>query len=595
MLGLYILCTRDCRYADSSSKLFPGSDQRQRFATDLRRAVVFAAEKEANDSVNHAAIMNVEQTGTHSIRKGSVRDLLGLVDGPGTAGIYLRASWSLGETQDRYVTAGAGADQHCGRVLAGLDPSTVDFALLPPHFSREGLREVEAIGWDKFLQCFSEYPLGFRKCVPFFVASIVWHLPTLQEWFPGTHPVWRARMFNIFGEGTIGRLLQLRDKIVVVRQRCHECHMTGSGVPGKTDIMMEMQGLKENVEKEMQGLKQEMQGLKQTVTGMQDSLKQYMEGPQAHRDMGAVLVQRPEGPNNAESAATGELRQSFNSLSAQMQEFNQQVLKRLDEMQDEGRGSRRRSITDAREVDQAGRMVEQMAIGAPHRTREGMAGAEGEASREDESEMDEGDVDDETMQAADGMQAGEGHLFQWDDGSMHMVPPGFVFPTKETVMGMMSLWYRGNMRMLDLEGEVRTVRPLKHLCSVRFIGDLQQSNSQKNMWKAKYLMKEIESICRERGVLGVEEQIDATNLDKCFEASFRVLVERVYGSDAMTGRHMDKKRYGTFSYITYCNGLHKGKKDTPRRQDSVQERGVQTPGAGHCASYADMLRGGTHE
>eukprot|EP00960_Hanusia_phi_P059342 764143-Hanusia_phi.AAC.2 len=130
MLGLYILCTRDCRYADSSSKLFPGSDQRQRFATDLRRAVVFAAEKEANDSVNHAA-MNVEQTGTHSIRKGSVRDLLGLVDGPGTAGIYLRASWSLGETQDRYVTAGAGADQHCGRVLAGLDGSSVDFALLP--------------------------------------------------------------------------------------------------------------------------------------------------------------------------------------------------------------------------------------------------------------------------------------------------------------------------------------------------------------------------------------------------------------------------------------------------------------------------------
>eukprot|EP00960_Hanusia_phi_P007565 216631-Hanusia_phi.AAC.1 len=65
-------------------------------------------------------------------------------------------------------------------------------------------------------------------------------------------------------------------------------------------------------------------------------------------------------------------------------------------------------------------MVEQMAIGAPHRTREGMAVAEGEASREDESEVDEGDVDDERMQAADGMQAGEGHCFEWDDGSMHM-------------------------------------------------------------------------------------------------------------------------------------------------------------------------------
>eukprot|EP00960_Hanusia_phi_P071553 767579-Hanusia_phi.AAC.7 len=137
------------------------------------------------------------------------------------------------------------------------------------------------------------------------------------------------------------RFLQLRDKIVVVRQRCHECHMTGSGVPGKTDIMLEVRGLKDS----------------------------------------------------------------------------------------------------------------------------------GEASGEDQSEVDEDHVEDETFQTADGMQeAGGGHCFQWEDGSMHMVPPGFVFPTKETVRGMMSLWYCGNsMRMLDLDGEVRTVRPSKHLCSARFI------------------------------------------------------------------------------------------------------------------------------
>eukprot|EP00960_Hanusia_phi_P071552 767579-Hanusia_phi.AAC.6 len=92
-------------------------------------------------------------------------------------------------------------------------------------------------------------------------------------------------------------------------------------------------------------------------------------------------------------------------------------------------------------------------------------------------------------------------------------------------------------------------------------------------------MKEIESIFRERGVLVVEEQIDARNLDKCYEASFRVLVERVYGSDAMTGRRLDKKRYGTYSYIPYCNGMHKGNKDTREKQDSGrEERGGPSPG-----------------
>eukprot|EP00960_Hanusia_phi_P019343 571433-Hanusia_phi.AAC.1 len=96
-------------------------------------------------------------------------------------------------------------------------------------------------------------------------------------------------------------------------------------------------------------------------------------------------------------------------------------------MQDERRGG---GVMDAREVDQAGRMVEQMAIGAPHRTREGMVAAEGEASGEDESEVDEEDFEDQRFQAAGGCRLTKGmHGFQWDDGSMRMVPPGFVFPT----------------------------------------------------------------------------------------------------------------------------------------------------------------------
>eukprot|EP00960_Hanusia_phi_P062229 765095-Hanusia_phi.AAC.1 len=146
--------------------------------------------------------------------------------------------------------------------------------------------------------------------------------------------------------------------------------------------------------------------------------------------------------------------------------------------------------------------------------------------------------------------------------------------------------------MLDLDGEVRTVRQWKHLCSARFIRDLQR-HSQMTMWKAKYLMKEFENICRKRVVLGVEERIDATNLDQCYEASFRVLVERVYSSDAMTGRHLDKKMYGTYSYITYCNGMHKGNKDTPRRQEAGREKrgGLFTIPRGRTlrklCSYAD--------
>ena len=80
--------------------------------------------------------MLIVDLGTHSIRKGVSTFLSGI---PTAISIYLRAGWSLGNVQNRYILDGGGGDQLCGRAATGLDINDVSFASLPPHFDQATL------------------------------------------------------------------------------------------------------------------------------------------------------------------------------------------------------------------------------------------------------------------------------------------------------------------------------------------------------------------------------------------------------------------------------------------------------------------------
>ena len=60
--------------------------------------------------------------------------------------VYLRAGWSLGNVQDRYIFAGSGGDQIVGRAISGLPLNDMRFATLPPHFSTEDMVILNTIG-----------------------------------------------------------------------------------------------------------------------------------------------------------------------------------------------------------------------------------------------------------------------------------------------------------------------------------------------------------------------------------------------------------------------------------------------------------------
>ena len=72
-----------------------------------------------------------EDLDSHSNRKGAASYLCGLSVNLSAVNIFLRAGWSVGAVQDRYIFSGPGGDQIVGRANAGLDPNSRNFAVLP--------------------------------------------------------------------------------------------------------------------------------------------------------------------------------------------------------------------------------------------------------------------------------------------------------------------------------------------------------------------------------------------------------------------------------------------------------------------------------
>ena len=74
-------------------------------------------------------------TGSHSVRKGSSTYVAsGCTVAPSMASICNRAGWKMGGTYNEYIKFDNAGDQHLGRVLAGLNPLSIDFSLTPAFF-----------------------------------------------------------------------------------------------------------------------------------------------------------------------------------------------------------------------------------------------------------------------------------------------------------------------------------------------------------------------------------------------------------------------------------------------------------------------------
>lgn len=105
---------------------------------------------------------------------------MGMIEGPNMAAIYLRAGWTLGQVQDRYIFHGAGADQYCGRVACCLDTrKSEEFCALPPRFRSSNLISDEE--YSNIIPNYQSFPITFQRIIPYLIAHIVFHYEWIIE------------------------------------------------------------------------------------------------------------------------------------------------------------------------------------------------------------------------------------------------------------------------------------------------------------------------------------------------------------------------------------------------------------------------------
>ena len=155
-LGMYLMTMSPPRSTEHKKMLFPPirvsmravgkRKQKSRFLKALHTLFKLAVDKEFIPNWNINA-------GAHSLRKGAVTHAAGATTAaPSIISIILRAGWSLRGVENRYFRHEAAGDQYLGRILAGLDPTSGEFAILPPWFAATTQQDKKIVnGKDSIL------------------------------------------------------------------------------------------------------------------------------------------------------------------------------------------------------------------------------------------------------------------------------------------------------------------------------------------------------------------------------------------------------------------------------------------------------------
>jgi hypothetical protein len=222
-------------FRDNDPKLFEGRMQSARFCHALANLLDKLTPAERSTLGN---IGNEADISSHSVRKGSATYCSSFIGGPSWISLFLRAGWSLGNVQDRYLKHSEGNDQFAGRLLSGspyyiTSGNTYHFAQLPPHFD-DSIKEELLPLWGLILSNnYNILPASFKQTLPYLLASVVYHLPSIQATFGSDHKFFKRLLFT-------SRFITKQDlpKLVLTGSYyCPKTHMQCSGLPTQYTVV----------------------------------------------------------------------------------------------------------------------------------------------------------------------------------------------------------------------------------------------------------------------------------------------------------------------------------------------------------------------
>jgi hypothetical protein len=237
-----------------SYKLFEGTNQESRYSAILVKVL---SELDINEENRLGAKRN--QIGTHSARKGAASYCCGMVGGPSSIQVYLRAGWSLGNVQDRYLFSDNGGDQITGRVVSGLPYTDIQFGLLPPHFDHSVFNNI-MLDWELILPGYKYYPNTFKQVIPYLLASIVHHDEWLRSRLVKEHPLFSSYLYSS------GLINGLKKYILVRSNYCSITKMTATGIPPHLTIAAELNTMMNRIDENKSELLQQYEQLPSLLT-----------------------------------------------------------------------------------------------------------------------------------------------------------------------------------------------------------------------------------------------------------------------------------------------------------------------------------------
>jgi hypothetical protein len=95
-------------------------------------------------------------------------------------------------TKYRYVSTIMRGDENVGRLICGLNNQTLDYTLLPPRFKPTEVGDV-GVPYETLIHDYASYPASFKECIPYLIATMVYHCNWLKQNLPKCHPLFLSR------------------------------------------------------------------------------------------------------------------------------------------------------------------------------------------------------------------------------------------------------------------------------------------------------------------------------------------------------------------------------------------------------------------
>jgi hypothetical protein len=150
---------------------------------------------------------------------------LGTTQAPAFSAVCIRGAWSLGDVLSRYFKFETAQDAYLGRILAGLDVNSIQFAVLPPHFAPDTITDAQ------ILRVFPSFHLRpeFLGVLRLILPSLVHHHAALCALLPEKH---QLRLTHLFTDRDFRH--SLRAKMIT---GLDSPHMRATGIPPHITVL----------------------------------------------------------------------------------------------------------------------------------------------------------------------------------------------------------------------------------------------------------------------------------------------------------------------------------------------------------------------